>query len=54
MSAERNVEQSCSLWEQALLSALFITEIFMIIIVIIIIIIMIIIIIIITTTTKFM
>ena len=47
MSAERNVEQSCSVWEQALLSALFITELIMIIIIIIIIII-------ITTTTKFM
>ena len=53
MSAERNVEQSCSVWEQALLSALFITELIMIMIIIIIVII-IIIIIIITTTTKFM
>ena len=50
MSAERNVEQSCSVWEQALLSALFITELIMIMIIIIIIIK----IIIITTTTKFM
>ena len=54
MSAERNVEQSCSVWEQALLSALFITELIMIMIIIIIVIIIIIIIIIITTTTKFM
>ena len=49
MSAERNVEQSRTVWEQALPSALFITEIIIIIIIIIIIVIMII-----TTTTKFM
>ena len=50
MSAERNVEQSRTVWEQALPSALFITEIIRIIIIIIIIIV----IMIITTTTKFM
>ena len=44
MSAKRNVEQSCTVWEQALESALFINE-FIIIIIIIIIIILI--------TTKF-
>ena len=47
MSAERNVEQSRTVWEQALPSALFVTEIIIIIIIIIIIMI-------ITTTTKFM
>ena len=47
MSAERNVEQSRTVWKQALPSALFITEIIIIIIIIIIIMI-------ITTTTKFM
>ena len=46
MSAERNVEQSRTVWKQALPSALFITEIIIIIIIIIIMII--------TTTTKFM
>ena len=51
MSAERNVEQSCSVWEQALLSALFITELIMMMMITIIIII---IIITTTTTTKFM
>ena len=44
MSAERNVEQSCTVWEQALESALFINELIIIIIIIIIILI---------TTTKF-
>ena len=36
MSAERNVEQSCSVWEQALYSALLITEFIIIIVIIII------------------
>ena len=49
MSAERNVEQSCTVWEQALESALFINEFIIIIIIIIIITIIIILI----TTTKF-
>ena len=44
MSAERNVEQSCTVWEQALESALFINEFIKIIIIIIIILI---------TKTKF-
>ena len=47
MSAERNVEQSCTVWEQALESALFINEFIKIIIIIIIIIIILI------TKTKF-
>ena len=38
MSAERNVEQTCTAWEQALYSALFITEFIIIIVIIIIII----------------
>ena len=44
MSAVKNVEQWCTVWEQALLSALLITEIIIIIIIIIIIVI--------TTTTT--
>ena len=48
MSAERNVEQSCTVWEQALESALFINEFIIKIIIMIIIIIIILI-----TTTKF-